>query len=278
MSSPAGPSGSGSPTATAVRARHAVLADVPGPGALPRPRRRPGTCPPGFVDDVRRFEWDDATLKVNWALDAPDPVDGPRRAAGRHGAPRRRRRRPRRRRRRPRRGPDAAHPLPAPRPDDDRRPDPLPGGHRVGVGLHPPPAPARRRRGRGRRGRSSGWRRPWSASRPASSPRGAARQVQPPRDLQAADASLSRGALNAGTAALHQQLVLRPTRGLGRPETPVPGLYLAGASAHPGGGVHGACGWNAAVVGPAPPRPARRGAPGAGPHGLVTGAARARRS
>ena len=74
-----------------------------------------------------------------------------------------------------------------------------------------------------------------------------ARQVQRPSDLQHADASLSRGALNAGTAALHQQLVLRPTRGLGRPETPVPGLFLASASAHPGGGVHGACGWNAAV-------------------------------
>jgi phytoene dehydrogenase-like protein len=54
------------------------------------------------------------------------------------------------------------------------------------------------------------------------------------------------GATNSGTAALHQQLVFRPARGLGRPETPLPGLYLASASAHPGGGVHGACGWNAA--------------------------------
>ena len=35
-------------------------------------------------------------------------------------------------------------------------------------------------------------------------------------------------------------------RGLGRAETPVRGLYLASASAHPGGGVHGACGSNAA--------------------------------
>lgn len=73
-----------------------------------------------------------------------------------------------------------------------------------------------------------------------------ARHVQAPGDLQDQDASLVGGAINAGTAALHQQLVFRPTPGLGRPETPVPGLYLASASAHPGGGVHGACGWNAA--------------------------------
>ena len=64
--------------------------------------------------------------------------------------------------------------------------------------------------------------------------------------LEAADANLVGGAVNGGTAALHQQLVFRPTIGLGRPETPVRGLYLASASAHPGGGVHGACGANAA--------------------------------
>ena len=34
--------------------------------------------------------------------------------------------------------------------------------------------------------------------------------------------------------------------GLGRAETPVRGLFLASSSAHPGGGVHGACGANAA--------------------------------
>ena len=54
------------------------------------------------------------------------------------------------------------------------------------------------------------------------------------------------GALNGGTAQLHQQAVLRPFPGLGRPETPVRGLYLASASAHPGGGLHGGPGGNAA--------------------------------
>jgi phytoene dehydrogenase-like protein len=72
------------------------------------------------------------------------------------------------------------------------------------------------------------------------------RHVQLPGDLQASDSNLQGGAINGGTAALHQQLVFRPTPGLGRPETPFAGLYLASSSAHPGGGVHGACGANAA--------------------------------
>ena len=63
-----------------------------------------------------------------------------------------------------------------------------------------------------------------------------------PRELEAQDANLVGGAVNGGTAQLHQQLVFRPMPGLGRPETPVRGLYLASASAHPGGGVHGAPG------------------------------------
>ncbi len=52
--------------------------------------------------------------------------------------------------------------------------------------------------------------------------------------------------MHGGTAQLHQQLVFRPVPGRGRASTPVAGLYLASASAHPGGGVHGACGANAA--------------------------------
>lgn len=73
-----------------------------------------------------------------------------------------------------------------------------------------------------------------------------ARTVTAPPQLAEHNANLVGGAINGGTTALHQQLVFRPTPGLGRPETPVAGLYLASSSAHPGGAVHGACGANAA--------------------------------
>lgn len=73
-----------------------------------------------------------------------------------------------------------------------------------------------------------------------------ARSVQSPAGLQATDANLVSGAVGGGTSGLHQQLVFRPVPGLARAETPIDGLYLASASAHPGGGVHGAPGANAA--------------------------------
>jgi phytoene dehydrogenase-like protein len=73
-----------------------------------------------------------------------------------------------------------------------------------------------------------------------------ARRVLGPRELEARDANLIGGAINGGTAQLHQELVFRPVPGLGRAETAIRSLYLASASAHPGGGVHGACGMNAA--------------------------------
>jgi phytoene dehydrogenase-like protein len=72
------------------------------------------------------------------------------------------------------------------------------------------------------------------------------RMVQRPADLQAADANLVHGAVGGGTMQLQQQLVFRPVPGLGRADTVVDGLYLGSASAHPGGGVHGVCGWLAA--------------------------------
>ncbi len=72
------------------------------------------------------------------------------------------------------------------------------------------------------------------------------RRVLGPRELEARDANLVGGAINGGTAQLHQQLVFRPVPGWGRAETPIAGLYLGSASAHPGGGVHGTPGMNAA--------------------------------
>jgi phytoene dehydrogenase-like protein len=73
-----------------------------------------------------------------------------------------------------------------------------------------------------------------------------ARAVHLPADLERHNPSLLGGAVNGGTAALHQQLVFRPVPGLGRADTPIDRLYLASSSAHPGGGVHGAPGANAA--------------------------------
>ncbi|WP_121256495.1 phytoene desaturase family protein [Nocardioides ferulae] len=72
------------------------------------------------------------------------------------------------------------------------------------------------------------------------------RRILGPRELEARDANLVGGAINGGTAQIQQELFFRPIPGLGRAETPVRGLYLGSASAHPGGGVHGAPGMNAA--------------------------------
>ncbi|MGV9745573.1 phytoene desaturase family protein [Rhodococcus zopfii] len=74
------------------------------------------------------------------------------------------------------------------------------------------------------------------------------RSVQLPGDLERADANLVGGAVNGGTAQLHQQLVFRPLPGLAGPRTAVDRVYLAGAAAHPGGGVHGMCGAHAAAA------------------------------
>ena len=74
-----------------------------------------------------------------------------------------------------------------------------------------------------------------------------ARRILGPRELEQRNANLVGGAINGGTSQLHQELFFRPVPGmLGRPETGIRGLYLGSASAHPGGGVHGSAGANAA--------------------------------
>ena len=74
----------------------------------------------------------------------------------------------------------------------------------------------------------------------------AARYVQSPAGIEHENPSLTHGTINGGTAQLHQQLIFRPTLGLGGASTPIDRLFLGGSSAHPGGGVHGGPGSNAA--------------------------------
>lgn len=239
----------------AVPARRAVLADVPAP-ALYLDLVGREHLPPSLLDDLRHFQWDAGTVKVDWALDGPVPWESDvlRRAGTVHLT-------------------DSLDDLtlwaaqlamgqvPA-RPfllfgqqhvaDPSRSP---PGTATVWAYTHVP------RQVRGDAG-GDGLTGSWS---PAESERMAdrieavveavapgfsalirGRHILTPPSLEAADTSLTGGAINAGTAQLHQQLIFRPTVGWGRAETPVAGLFLAGASAHPGGGVHGACGANAA--------------------------------
>src|SRR5215218_717365 len=211
--------------------------------------------PPWVVDDLRRFHFDDATVKVDWALDGSVPwtVDAARRAGTVHLA-------------------DSMDELtmyhaqltcgviPA-KPlvvvgqmtttDPSRSP---PGTEALWAYAHVP------QHVRGDAGGSitGAWtpaevqefadriQARIEAKAPGFRGRILARHVLGPPAMQQLNPSLVGGAVNAGTAQPYQQLVFRPTPGLGRPSTPVKNVYLASGSAHPGGGVHGAPGANAA--------------------------------
>ena len=73
-----------------------------------------------------------------------------------------------------------------------------------------------------------------------------ARAIHDPSDLERFCENLVGGDLGGGSAAITNQLVFRPAFPWFRHKTPVAGLYLGSSYAHPGTGVHGACGWNAA--------------------------------
>eukprot|EP00761_Pharyngomonas_kirbyi_P001494 gb/GECH01001498.1/.p1 GENE.gb/GECH01001498.1/~~gb/GECH01001498.1/.p1 ORF type:complete len:618 (+),score=130.80 gb/GECH01001498.1/:1-1854(+) len=73
------------------------------------------------------------------------------------------------------------------------------------------------------------------------------RDVLTPIDLERVF-GLHQGNIFHGSMGLDQLYFMRPVKGYSRYASPVPGLYLCGAGAHPGGGVSGAPGRNAANV------------------------------
>ena len=78
------------------------------------------------------------------------------------------------------------------------------------------------------------------------------RSSSPPRPsrppISNATYGLTGGHIHHGEMALDQLYVMRPLLGWAQHRTPIAGLYLCGAGTHPGGGISGANGANAARV------------------------------
>lgn len=247
--------------ATAVRtastrhpAQRAVIADV-GPLQLYRELLRDQPLPARLLRDLDRFQYDNGTVKVDWTLDGPIPWRSPaaRLAGTVHVAE----------------GTDALT-----RQSAELACRHLPAEPYLVMGqyasLDPSRAPA---------GKDTAWAYTHVPQRVAGDAAGEltgrwdereadrfadrmeeqvealapgfralirGRHVFTPPTLERGNRNLVGGALNGGTAQLQQQLVFRPVPSLGRPDTPIDRLYLASASAHPGGGVHGGPGANAA--------------------------------
>jgi phytoene dehydrogenase-like protein len=75
-----------------------------------------------------------------------------------------------------------------------------------------------------------------------------ARALFAPPALEAMNENLVGGDITGGSADIRHQLFFRPMFPYFRYRTPVRGLYLCSSYTHPGAGVHGACGRNAAGV------------------------------
>lgn len=73
------------------------------------------------------------------------------------------------------------------------------------------------------------------------------RQILTPVDLERIF-GLTGGNIMQGSMSLNQLGPMRPVPGWSDHRTPVKGLYLCGAATHPGGGVMGSCGKNAAMA------------------------------
>jgi phytoene dehydrogenase-like protein len=72
-------------------------------------------------------------------------------------------------------------------------------------------------------------------------------EILMPYDIEARH-GLPGGQWHAGELSVEQLLFLRPLPGIAQYRGPIPGLWLASAGCHPGGGVSGSAGWNAALA------------------------------
>lgn len=75
-----------------------------------------------------------------------------------------------------------------------------------------------------------------------------ARKAHAPPDLERMNENLRGGDLGGGSNAWNRQLLFRPVFPYFRYRMPVERLYLCSSYAHPGAGVHGMCGYNAARI------------------------------
>jgi len=237
-----------------IRARRAVLADVSAP-SLYRSLVDAEHLPESLLRDLDRFQWDDATFKVDWSLDGPIPWSSPgaRRAGTVHIV-------------------ESVDELTVISSELAR--GLIPANPFLLIGQQSMTDVSRQ---------PAGKETAWAYTHVPQTVRGDAagelagdwcpddvrrftdriearierlapgfrdlirgRHTLAPADLEADNRNLHNGAINGGTAQLHQQLIFRPTPGTGRPGTPIRDLYLASGSAHPGGGLHGAAGRNAA--------------------------------
>jgi phytoene dehydrogenase-like protein len=72
-------------------------------------------------------------------------------------------------------------------------------------------------------------------------------EILMPQDIEARY-GMPGGNWHLGELSVEQMLFLRPLPELAQYRTPIAGLWLASAGSHPGGGISGAAGWNAAQV------------------------------
>jgi phytoene dehydrogenase-like protein len=242
-----------------ISARRAVIADVAAPHLFGR-LLAPADVPRGVARGMKGFAMDAATVKVDWALDGPVPwastpayapgtvhvADSVEQMAEAWGQVTR--------------GEVPAAPFMLAGQMTTSDPTRSPAGTESLWAYTHVPQQARRDAGDG--GPTGGVKGTWDHDdlerfgdrmqarfeelAPGFGSRVLSRRVLGPHELEARNANLIGGAVGGGTQQLHQQLIFRPVPGRGRAETGVPGLYLGSASAHPGGGVHGAAGSNAA--------------------------------